>query len=520
MPEIDLNAEHVHNLQNALTEAVRASEEGVQRFIEPASGTLRVALSRRPHLIFGRRGSGKTSLLRKAIAEHNLDRRPSAFVDLEPFKGHTYPDVLISVLIEFFRSLDLWLKEGAVAPANRPKVWKRWFSKPRKGPLPKATAQEISAEVESVLNDLEELLNSQDDAEIELRSQIAAKQASESKASLSTSGVSAVPIGASLSQGASLSRERTDEMLEKLHRSKANYLHQRILEYQRLLKRVVELADADGLLILDDLYYIKRSDQPLVIDYFHRLTKNQRLWLKVGTIRHRSNWYVRGDPAVGTKLGDDADEINLDITLEKYRTAKTFLTRIFGEIASESNVQPNDLLTKGAVDRLVLASGGVARDFLSIANKAISVARERGKTFRGVRVNTEDVNQACGEHEATKREELSSDAGSDEGPLIEEFERIRRFCLEDKHANCFLVEKDSPAEGYGHVQELVDLRLLHLVKSRVTVPDRAGKIYEAYLLDLSQYTGERKKRDIKILEFWKTGTDDELRRTGLIYDPS
>jgi hypothetical protein len=520
LAEIDLNSEAVHDLQNALTEAVRASEEGVQRFVEPASGTLRVALSRRPHIIFGRRGSGKTSLLRKAIAEHNLDRRPSAFVDLEPFKGHTYPDVLISVLIEFFRSLQLWLNEAAVAPANRASIWKRWFAKPRKRPLKKATAQEISAEVEAILVSLEELLHSQDDAEIERRSQIAAKQTSESKASLSVSAPSALPINAGLSAAESSSQERTDEMLEKLRRSKANYLHRRILEYQRLLKRVVELADADGLLILDDLYYIRRSDQPLVVDYFHRLTKNQRLWLKVGTIRHRSSWYVRGDPAVGMKLGDDADEINLDITLEKYRTAKTFLTRVFGEIAAESDVQPNDLLTDGAVDRLVLASGGVARDFLSIANKAIGVARERGPTYRGVKVNTEDVNQACGEHEGTKREELSNDASGDEGPLIESFDRIRRFCLEDKHVNCFLVEKDLPGEGYRHIQELVDLRLLHLVKSRVTVRDRPGKIFEAYLLDLSQYTGERKKRDMKILEFWKTGAEDELRRTALIYDPA
>ena len=50
--------------------------------------------------------------------------------------------------------------------------------------------------------------------------------------------------------------------------------------------------------------------------------------------------------------------------------------------------------------------------------------------------------------------------------------------------------------------------------------DRPGKIYEAYLLDLSQYTGERKKRDMKILEFWKTGAEDELRRTALINEPS
>jgi hypothetical protein len=33
---------------------------------------------------------------------------------------------------------------------------------------------------------------------------------------------------------------------------------------------------------------------------------------------------------------------------------------------------------------------------------------------------------------------LSNDAGGDEGQLIEEFERIRRFCLDEKHVNCFL----------------------------------------------------------------------------------
>ena len=122
LPEVDLNSEAVQNLQNALTEAVRASEEGVQRFIEPASGPLRVALSRRPHLIFGRRGSGKTSLLRKAIAEHNLDRRLSAFVDLEPFKGHTYPDVLISVLNGVLQE-----------PATLAGRWSRGTSQPGEG---------------------------------------------------------------------------------------------------------------------------------------------------------------------------------------------------------------------------------------------------------------------------------------------------------------------------------------------------------------------------------------------------
>jgi hypothetical protein len=70
------------------------------------------------------------------------------------------------------------------------------------------------------------------------------------------------------------------------------------------------------------------------------------------------------------------------------------------------------------------------------------------------------------------------------------------------------------------VQELVDLRLIHHVRSRVTVPDYPGKGFRALLLDFSQYTGERKKRDVEMLEFWKDANKESLRRRSLVYDPS
>src|SRR5690348_6163225 len=92
-----LNSPNVEALQVSIEEATRSTEEGVKRFIEPAQGTLSRALSKRPHIVFGRRGSGKSSLLRKAVADLTVDRRPIAFVDLESFKGHSYPDVLISI---------------------------------------------------------------------------------------------------------------------------------------------------------------------------------------------------------------------------------------------------------------------------------------------------------------------------------------------------------------------------------------------------------------------------------------
>jgi len=35
-------------------------------------------------------------------------------------------------------------------------------------------------------------------------------------------------------------------------------------------------------------------------------------------------WYVHGNPPIGMKLGDDAEEIDLDLTLEKYAITKRF----------------------------------------------------------------------------------------------------------------------------------------------------------------------------------------------------
>src|SRR5207249_607019 len=56
--------------------------------------------------------------------------------------------------------------------------------------------------------------------------------------------------------------------------------------------------------------------------------EGSNLWIKVGTIRHRSRWYIFGDPPYGMKLGDDAEEIDLDVTLEKYDLTKRFLVKI------------------------------------------------------------------------------------------------------------------------------------------------------------------------------------------------
>ena len=76
--ESDLPYTRLHEIENHLhrpevEEATRSTEAGVRRFVEPAQGALRRAVSKRHHIVFGRRGSGKSSLLRKGQGVRSLD---------------------------------------------------------------------------------------------------------------------------------------------------------------------------------------------------------------------------------------------------------------------------------------------------------------------------------------------------------------------------------------------------------------------------------------------------------------
>ena len=176
-------------------------------------------------------------------------------------------------------------------------------------------------------------------------------------------------------------------------------------------------------------------------------------------------------------------------------------------------------LRRRQIDRLVLASGGVARDFLTLFRRGILIARERGGGARGPRIVAQDINQAAGEHDESKRDELKRDTLEERDHVQQAFEHIRSFCLDSANANCFLIEKDRTDSGAKLIEELVDLRLIHLVRSRVTVSGRKGEIFVAYMLDLGQYAGERKRRGLELIKFWHSAGAEKLRRRSLIYEP-
>jgi len=513
---MDLNSAQVSALARIVEEATRADPKTIARFVEPAHGTLDRAKSARPHIVFGRRGSGKSSLLRKAYAVLSLERKPAAYVDLEAFKGHSYPDVLLSVLIASLSKFEEWLETTGSYSAAKKAWWDRLFaSKPSAPPIDKSRLSQVKIDLVKIKTELESLLYAQDGAAIDTRVKVEQTTATSVEGGVDLAKVVTVASTAEEKRAAAV------EQREQTQRNKTDVLHRSIMRFQKLYSDISTLGKGSAYLFLDDLYHLRREDQASVLDYFHRIAKNNGVWIKCGSIRHRTDHYRHGNPPTGMKLGDDADEIDLDLTLEKYQTTKAFLVKVLTGLFSEAGIDSlGDVITDTALDRLVVASGGVARDFLTIFRKSIDFARERGgNDARGPRIGGEDVNRAAGEHDTSKRDELRRDAAQEETSRLEAaLAIVRQHCLEDTEVNCFLIERDIETRRRAVIDELLDLKMLHLVHSRVTIPVRQGKYFTAYMLDLSQYTGDRKRRNLEMLDFSADPGREALRRVKLIFD--
>ena len=138
---------------------------------------------------------------------------------------------------------------------------------------------------------------------------------------------------------------------------------------------------------MDDFYFIRKLEQPFFIDFFHRLTKDTNLYIKVGTIRYRSKLYTTTEESyVGTELGHDIQEIDLDYTLDRFDLLQTFLKELLEEAIkqSKSQLDSKDLFSENGFKQLCMASGGVPRDFLSLLLKLLNMFRNLRKLTKSM----------------------------------------------------------------------------------------------------------------------------------------
>jgi hypothetical protein len=489
-PVLASETDKITNLVLAIKASTRADDrdEMLRRFVEPVAGTLREGMSAQHHVVFGRRGSGKTSLLRKAEQQLIKDGHAVGFIDLDVFKSQSAPNLIASVLKDAFTQF-------AAQATN----------------LPRERGASVIRHLEEQAAALKRLVDAPDEADA-LRSIVTEKQ-THLKGSAGV-GFWSVLL-AKVSGGSSKGETAENNLKYKL--SKDTLITNQKGSYRDTLRLVQKAFHRPVFLMLDELYHLPLALQPMVLDYFHGIAKNNNVWLKIGTVEHRSQLMIRNEEGwKGMEMRQDAQPINLDTSFETFARTREFLLQVLHKFVAESGLEINNLATEKAIERLVQASGGVARDYLTLFVSAIDVAQARlagDPDHKYKRISADDVWDAAAGFNVDRRKEFNSDVRLNQANiLIDTIDCIRNFCFENA-LNCILVSHSLPSAQRDIIDEVWDCKLLHTVKTAVMVE---GRHHTAYMLDVSEQASEKNRRNT-ILDLAEENVDVRLRDSRLIF---
>ena len=467
-----------------IEENIRVTNQTSIEYLDP-KGHIERLDSKQNQIIFGRRGSGK-SLLLKSLKE-NKPGISCLSINLEDFKDISFPNSIIQVLKALIRQLKGELK-GKYSFFKSYKKWKE--------------SRRIIKKYDTILSKLEIRLSQPDNYDESVREKTGSKLSGEAKSGYAGSG-------------ASINAEQSEEKetSKQIKIDKLNILKNELPDLKELVDETCNLLDKNIFLILDDFYFIRKSEQPYFIDFFHRLCKNTSMFLKVATIKHRSSLYVQGETYVGMEIGHDAQALNLDYSLENFNALINFMHELLQHVNQKVGVEIDykNVLTEKAFRFLCLASGGVPRDFFSLfillGNKMINGDKSISKP---------NVIDCSIENLPNKLEAFKTDT-ADEKEILEHYlQYIRDEIIINKKNNSFLV---SNAEILKHsqisqaIKELVDLRLIHLVNSNTSSAPSDGLRYSAYMVDIGLFPNANPRDFKQILpdEKDEKGRDDKIR---------
>lgn len=420
-------------------------------------------VARQNHVVFGRRGCGKTLLMQTAQQKADPGVRV-VYINCEDYKQHSFPNVLIEILDALFAELE--------------KNLSGWFGR-------KKRSREL---ISSIRVDLGRLKEGADETDRTIKE--TDSSAVERKV---TAGLSNEIL--KLGTEAGSERKAALEQEYKQHDSKIQKLNLLLPQLKARIREFFEIsAEVKSVFLeLDDFYHLPRTMQPHVADYVHRLCKDVPLYFKFATLRHASILFAdRGNQPTGAQERHDYQPIDVDFTLADFKKTAAQLREIlyrYGEKANMQRAQVDALFMGQGFDRLVLASGGVPRDFLSLLLEALSQ-----KPLGEERIGKDDVRTLSLTVLQRRIEELKFDSEQqDQDALIKGIYAIRKFCL-DRKANVFLVGDRVLQEPNGIrdlINRLLDYRIIHSVGGALTHKSNPGT-FNAYMIHIGAYANLRK----------------------------
>jgi len=465
-----MEPENLRKLRTVITENLRVQRGGADPvpYID-VGNVLGDVAARQNHAIFGRRGCGKTLLLHHSAAGLATGVKP-IYLNCEDFKKHSFPNVLIEILDALFSELEKHLTG--------------WFGR-------KKRSKDLIADIRTHLNDLRE---KDDRQQRQVRESEAAGTKDQYKA-----GAALASKGASLGVTADLFdyAHRETERTYTQHEDKIRKLDTWLPRLKSEIREFFSISSSVKAVFLqiDDFYHLARADQPLVIDYIHRLCKDLPLYFKIATLRHVSALYAdRAGQPVGAQERHDYQPIDIDFTFGDFRRTVDQNRKIFTEFGRLSGIPAVDIdaLFKGqGFERLVLAGGGVPRDCLSLFLEVLEAVQPPAGDGR---IGKDDVRILSRANFERRIEELKQDSeGVEQRALIRGIYVLRQFCVVERKTNVVLVSEavlQQNTEIRALLYRLLDYRIIHSAGTALTHKSQSGT-YHAFVIDIGCYAHMR-----------------------------
>lgn len=465
-----MDAKTLKKLRTAITENLRVQKGGAEPvpYID-VGNVLGDVVARQNHAVFGRRGCGKTLLLHYS-ADHLPEGIQPIYLNCEDFKKHSFPNVLIEILDALFSELEKHLTG--------------WFGR-------KKRSRDIIAKIRAQLGQLRT-------REDQLQKEIRESEASETKAGVkagATATVGAAKLG--ISSDLSEYGKRETERRYKVNEDKIRELDTWLPRLKDEIRDFFSISSSVKTVFLqiDDFYHLARADQPLVIDYIHRLCKDLPLYFKVATLRHASTLYAdRVGQPLGAQERHDYQPIDIDFTFADFRRTVLQNQQIFHEFGRLAGIAPAEIdgLFKGeGFERLVLAGGGVPRDSLSLFLEVLEAVQP--PTGDG-RIGKDDVRILSRANFERRIEELKQDSeGAEQGSLIRGIYVLRQFCVVERKTNVALVSEavwQQNSKIRALLYRLLDYRIIHSAGTALTHKSQPGT-FQAFVIDIGCYAHMR-----------------------------
>lgn len=473
-----LNDENTRRFLNLIRDSFRVRKNHDPVYVDLGDNLARISAPQH-QVLFGRRGSGKSCLLIHHLNKARSQRILPVYILADEYKKLTYPDILIRLIIQIEEDL-LRSQTFLLRPFIRARALKKSLKTLRVLLDAPATADVVADTKQSVSESM--------------------------GASFGKKGIGKATLSHETATAAGRTSTFKEEKLEALERA----LH----DHKQAIDDFVVRSHFDrACLLLDDFYLLPRPWQPDIVDYLHRLLRDTHVYLKAATIRHRSTLSRNHPQTIGVELSQDVEELNLDKTLDDVDATQAYLANMINLMGRKVNIPEvsTSHFNRDAIRAITLASGGVPRDFLNIFVNAVDAAVNAGTVNW---LTPKWVWKGAGRLTyQTKLNHLREDADEATPGIERVFVDLVRFCLKEKKKTIFLVSQDEaqhfPRE-HEIVQQLMDMKLIHVIEPDTSAASGRQGRYEAYALDFSLFM-EPRRRNIEITPFWERGDNSHKK---------